>query len=56
LAGYEYANQRFYSWSSMCKRFSRSPVGLPWALPLNLAYAFASLRTSITEAAQRWSP
>ena len=44
LAGYQYANHRFYSWRSIAKRLSRSPVGLPWTLPLNLAYAFASLR------------
>src|SRR5208283_837624 len=25
LAGYEYADRRFYSWSSMCRRLSRSP-------------------------------
>jgi radical SAM superfamily enzyme YgiQ (UPF0313 family) len=42
LAGYEYANQRFYSWRSVCRRLARSPVGLPWTLPLNLAYLFAS--------------
>jgi radical SAM superfamily enzyme YgiQ (UPF0313 family) len=42
LAGYEYANHRFYSWRSVCKRLARSPVGLPWTLPLNLAYGFAS--------------
>lgn len=41
LAGYDYANRRFYSWSSVCKRLARSPVGLPWVLPLNLAYGFA---------------
>jgi radical SAM superfamily enzyme YgiQ (UPF0313 family) len=41
LAGYEYANRRFYSWRSVCRRLSRSPVQLPWTLPLNLAYAFA---------------
>ena len=33
LAGYEYANQRFYSWRSVCRRLARSPVGLPWACP-----------------------
>ena len=43
LAGYQYANRRFYSWKSVCRRLARSPVGLPWTLPLNLAYAFASL-------------
>ncbi len=45
LAGYEYANQRFYSWQSVGKRLARSPVGLFWTLPLNLAYALASLKT-----------
>ena len=43
LAGYQYANKRFYSWRSIYRRLSRSPVGLCWTLPLNLAYAFASL-------------
>jgi radical SAM superfamily enzyme YgiQ (UPF0313 family) len=42
LAGYEYANRRFYSLRSVCRRLARSPVGLPWTLPLNLAYGFAS--------------
>ncbi|HXQ21880.1 MAG TPA: DUF4070 domain-containing protein, partial [Candidatus Acidoferrales bacterium] len=41
LAGYRYANRRFYSWTSVCRRLSRSPVELPWTLPLNLAYALA---------------
>ena len=41
LAGYQYANRRFYSLRSISRRLSRSPVGLPWALPLNLAYAVA---------------
>jgi radical SAM superfamily enzyme YgiQ (UPF0313 family) len=41
LAGYRYANRRFYSWRSVRRRLSRSPVGLPWTLPLNLAYSFA---------------
>ena len=45
LAGYRYANRRFYSWKSVCRRLSRSPVGLPWTLPLNLAYMFASSRS-----------
>ena len=43
LAGYRYANRRFYSLKSISRRLSRSPVGLPWALPLNLAYAAAFL-------------
>ena len=41
LAGYQYANRRFYSWRSVRRRLSRSPVGLPWTLPLNLGYSFA---------------
>jgi hypothetical protein len=40
LAGYRYANGRFYSLSSITKRLSRSPVQLCWTLPLNLAYGF----------------
>lgn len=42
LAGYRYANRRFYSWTSIYRRLSRSPVGLPWTLPLNSAYRFTS--------------
>lgn len=45
LAGYRYANRRFYSWGSIYRRLSRSPVGLWWTLPLNLAY-MAALRYS----------
>jgi radical SAM superfamily enzyme YgiQ (UPF0313 family) len=41
LAGFRYANARFYSWASIYRRISRSPVQLAWTLPLNLAYAFA---------------
>jgi radical SAM superfamily enzyme YgiQ (UPF0313 family) len=41
LAGYHYANRRFYSCRSIRRRLSRSPVGLYWTLPLNFAYAFA---------------
>ena len=37
--GFRYANEGFYSLSSMAKRLSRSPVQLWWTLPLNLAYA-----------------
>jgi len=47
LAGYEHANKRFYSWRSVCKRLARSPVGLSWTLPLNLAHLFASSMNSI---------
>jgi len=45
LEGYRYANRRFYSGASVCRRLGRSPVGLWWTLPLNLAYALA-LRSS----------
>jgi radical SAM superfamily enzyme YgiQ (UPF0313 family) len=41
LEGYRYANRRFYSPGSIARRLSRSPVGLWWTLPLNLAYASA---------------
>jgi len=46
LAGFRYANQRFYSLTSVAKRLWRSPVQIWWALPLNLAYvaAWASAR------------
>lgn len=39
LAGFRYANERFYSLRSVAKRLSRSPVQIGWTLPLNLAYA-----------------
>jgi radical SAM superfamily enzyme YgiQ (UPF0313 family) len=39
LAGYRYANERFYSLPSVAKRLWRSPVQMWWTLPLNLAYA-----------------
>lgn len=69
LAGFRYATQRFYSARSIWRRISRSPVGLPWVLPLNLAYGFASRldqperisaaavpegRTDTSPALQRW--
>lgn len=38
LAGYRYANGRFYSTRSIARRLTRSPVQLWWTLPLNLAY------------------
>jgi hypothetical protein len=38
LDGFRFANQRFYSLASIARRLWRSPVGLFWALPLNLAY------------------
>ncbi|HUI53631.1 MAG TPA: radical SAM protein [Bryobacteraceae bacterium] len=41
LAGFRYANQRFYSLTSVAKRLWRSPVQIWWALPLNLAYVAA---------------
>ena len=41
LEGYRYANRRFYSAESIYRRLSRSPVGLWWTLPLNMAYALA---------------
>lgn len=41
LAGYRHANRRFYSGQSIVRRLSRSPAGLWWTLPLNLAYTGA---------------
>ncbi len=41
LAGYKYAQARFYSLGSIRRRLSRSTAQLFWTLPLNLAYAFA---------------
>jgi radical SAM superfamily enzyme YgiQ (UPF0313 family) len=40
LAGFQFANERFYSLASTAKRLSRSPVQLWWTLPLNLAYGY----------------
>jgi radical SAM superfamily enzyme YgiQ (UPF0313 family) len=39
LAGFQNANERFYSLPSVVKRLSRSPAQMWWTLPLNLAYA-----------------
>ena len=46
LAGYRYANERFYSLASIARRLSRSPVQLGWTLPLNLAYAYQWQKTA----------
>jgi len=40
LAGFRYANERFYSLRSIARRLSRSRVQLWWTLPLNLAYSY----------------
>ena len=41
LAGLRWVNRRFYSLPSIARRLARSPAGLWWTLPLNLAYAFS---------------
>jgi len=41
LEGYRRANRRFYSAESIFRRLYRSPVGLWWNLPVNIAYTFA---------------
>jgi radical SAM superfamily enzyme YgiQ (UPF0313 family) len=46
LAGFRYANERFYSLRSMAKRLSRSSVQLWWTLPLNLAYRYQWRKTA----------
>ncbi len=45
LAGFRYANDRFYSLPSIAKRLRRSPAQIGWVLPLNLLYAFSWART-----------
>jgi radical SAM superfamily enzyme YgiQ (UPF0313 family) len=40
LAGFRYANNRFYSLKSILKRLSNTPVQAWWTLPLNLAYGY----------------
>jgi radical SAM superfamily enzyme YgiQ (UPF0313 family) len=40
LAGYRYANRRFYSLAGTAKRLSRSRAQIWWTLPLNLAYGY----------------
>jgi len=45
LAGFRYANERFYSLPSTAKRLARSPVQLWWTLPLNLAYGYQWRKT-----------
>lgn len=47
LAGYRYANRRFYSLGSIRKRFLRSAVQASWAVPLNLAYHLAWMRYGV---------
>ena len=46
LAGFRYANERFYSLSSIAKRLSRSSVQLWWTLPLNLGYGYRWRKTA----------
>jgi len=46
LAGFRYANERFYSLPSIAKRLSRSSVQLWWTLPLNLAYGYRWRKTA----------
>ena len=46
LAGFRYANERFYSLRSAARRLSRSPVQLWWTLPLNLAYGYRWRKSS----------
>jgi radical SAM superfamily enzyme YgiQ (UPF0313 family) len=46
LAGFRYANERFYSLPSIFKRLSMSSVQILWTLPLNLAYSYGWWRAS----------
>lgn len=56
LAGYQYANRRFYSLSSISERLLRSRIGLAWTVPLNLSYGFALSLNSIRESARTRIP
>jgi radical SAM superfamily enzyme YgiQ (UPF0313 family) len=53
LAGFRYANERFYSLTSTARRLSRSPVQLWWTLPLNLAYGYQWRKRGQSVARQR---
>ena len=53
LAGFKYANERFYSLPSIAKRLSRSSVQLWWTLPLNLAYGYQWRKTAQAAARHR---
>jgi hypothetical protein len=44
IAGFRHANDRFYSLASIARRLRKSPLGLWWTLPINLAYYWSSLR------------
>ena len=46
LAGFRYANERFYSIPSIARRLARSPVQWWWTAPLNLMYAWQWAQTS----------
>ena len=56
LEGYRHANRQFYSARSIARRVSRSPVGLWWTLPLNLAYTWALHRGQKLAARTMGSP
>jgi radical SAM superfamily enzyme YgiQ (UPF0313 family) len=56
LAGFQAASRRFYSLTSIYKRLSRSPVGLWWTLPLNLAYHVALRRYGLAESSTSFFP
>jgi radical SAM superfamily enzyme YgiQ (UPF0313 family) len=62
LAGFRYANERFYSLPSIIKRLSWSSIQLWWTLPLNLAYSYrwrntaGGLQASIDNRMRRCAP
>jgi len=47
LAGFRYANERFYSLPGIVRRSCRSPVQLWWTIPLNLAYSLQLARVRL---------
>jgi radical SAM superfamily enzyme YgiQ (UPF0313 family) len=46
LAGFRYANERFYSVPSMVKRLVRSRAQWWWTVPLNMAYGYQWRKTA----------
>jgi radical SAM superfamily enzyme YgiQ (UPF0313 family) len=41
IEGFNWANKRFYSYTSIFRRMSRSTAGLFWTFPLNLMYHYS---------------
>jgi radical SAM superfamily enzyme YgiQ (UPF0313 family) len=53
LAGFCYANERFYSYRSIAQRLARSSVQFWWSLPLNLIYHYRWQRAAVNSVPKR---